>query len=101
MLKVQVLNNIENGNIVNSVNFPNPRMPRVGEERLAITHKNIPNMARQITKAITEEEANILDMINKSRGAFAYTLIDLENEISNTVVENIKQVEGILTVRIL
>ena len=76
-------------------------MPRAGEERLAITHKNIPNMVRQITKAIAEEEANILDMINKSRGAFAYTLIDLENEISNMVVENIKQVEGILTVRIL
>jgi D-3-phosphoglycerate dehydrogenase len=69
--------------------------------RIAITHRNIPNMVRQITKAIAEEEANILDMINKSRGAFAYTLIDLENEISNTVVENIKQVEGILTVRIL
>jgi D-3-phosphoglycerate dehydrogenase len=56
-------------------------------------------MVRQITKVIAEEEANILDMINKSRGDFAYTLIDLENKISNTAIENIKQVEGILTVR--
>jgi len=76
-------------------------MPRAGEERLAITHKNIPNMVRQITKAIAEEEANILDMINKSRGGFAYTLIDLENEISTKAIENIRRVEGILTVRIL
>jgi len=101
MIAKQIKDYLENGNIVNSVNFPDARMPRAGEVRIAITHRNIPNMVRQITKAIAEEEANILDMINKSRGAFAYTLIDLENEISNTVVENIKQVEGILTVRIL
>ena len=101
MIAKQIKDYLENGNIVNSVNFPDARMPRAGEVRIAITHRNIPNMVRQITKAIAEEEANILDMINKSRGAFAYTLIDLENEISNMVVENIKQVEGILTVRIL
>jgi len=101
MIAKQIKDYLENGNIVNSVNFPDARMPRAGEVRIAITHRNIPNMVRQITKAIAEEEANILDMINKSREAFAYTLIDLENEISNTVVENIKQVEGILTVRIL
>ena len=89
----------ENRNSVISVNFPNKRMPRDSKERLAITHRNIPNMVRQITKVIAEEEANILDMINKSRGDFAYTLIDLENEISDTAIENIKRVEGILTVR--
>jgi len=101
MVAKQIKDYLENGNIVNSVNFPDARMPRAGEERLAITHKNIPNMVRQITKAIAEEEANILDMINKSRGGFAYTLIDLENEISTKAIENIRQVEGILTVRIL
>ena len=101
MIAKQIKDYLENGNIVNSVNFPDARMPRAGKERLAITHKNIPNMVRQITKAIAEEEANILDMINKSRNDVAYTLIDLENEISNTVVENIKRVEGILTVRVL
>ena len=58
-------------------------------------------MVRQITKAIAEEEANILDMINKSRGGVAYTLINLENEISTKAIENIRRVEGILTVRIL
>ena len=101
MIAKQIKDYLENGNIVNSVNFPDARMPRAGEERLAITHRNIPNMVRQITKAIAEEEANILDMINKSRGDFAYTLIDLENEISNTAIENIQRVEGVLTVRAL
>ena len=101
MIAKQIKDYLEDGNIVNSVNFPDARMPRAGEERLAITHKNIPNMVRQITKAIAEEEANILDMINKSRGGVAYTLIDLENEISIKAIENIRRVEGILTVRIL
>jgi len=101
MIAKQIKDYLENGNIVNSVNFPDARMPRAGEERLAITHRNIPNMVGQISTAIAEEGANILDMINKSRNGVAYTLIDLENEISNTVIENIKRVEGILTVRVL
>ena len=101
MIAKQVKDYLEHGNIVNSVNFPDSKMPRAGEERLAITHRNIPNMVRQITKEIAEEGANIVDMLNKSRGEFAYTLIDIEKEISNTVIENIKQVEGILKVRAL
>ena len=101
MIAKQVKDYLEHGNIVNSVNFPDSKMPRAGEERLAITHRNIPNMVRQITKEIAEEGANIVDMLNKSRGDYAYTLIDIENEIPNTVIENIKQVEGILKVRAL
>jgi len=58
-------------------------------------------MVRQITKAIAEEEANIVDMLNKSRGDFAYTLIDVEEEVSSSVIDNIKLVEGILKVRAL
>jgi D-3-phosphoglycerate dehydrogenase len=58
-------------------------------------------MVRQITKAIAEEEANIVDMLNKSKGDFAYTLIDVEEEISSSVINNIKLVEGILKVRAL
>ena len=101
MIAKQIKDYLENGNIVNSVNFPDAKMPRAGMERLAITHRNIPNMVRQITKAIAEEEANIVDMLNKSKGEFAYTLIDIEEEISNSVIENIKKVEGILKVRVL
>ena len=101
MIVKQVKEYLENGNIINSVNFPDAKMPRAGKERLAITHRNVPNMVRQITKAIAEEEANIVDMLNKSKGEFAYTLIDIEEEISNTVIENIKKVDGILKVRAL
>jgi D-3-phosphoglycerate dehydrogenase len=101
MIAKQVKDYLEHGNIVNSVNFPDSKMPRAGEERLAITHRNVPNMVRQITKEIAEEGANIVDMLNKSRGEFAYTLIDIEKEIPNTVIENIKQVDGILKVRAL
>ena len=101
MIAKQVKDYLEHGNIVNSVNFPDSKMPRAGEERLAITHRNVPNMVRQITKEIAEEGANIVDMLNKSRGDFAYTLIDIEKEISKTVIENIKEVEGILKVRAL
>ena len=101
MIAKQIKEYLENGNIINSVNFPDAKMPRAGKERLAITHRNIPNMVRQITKAIAEDEANIVDMLNKSKGEFAYTLIDIEEEISNSVIENIKKVEGILKVRAL
>ena len=101
MISKQIKEYLENGNIINSVNFPDAKMPRAGKERLAITHRNVPNMVRQITKAIAEDEANIVDMLNKSKGEFAYTLIDIEEEISNSVIENIKKVEGILKVRAL
>ncbi|MDA9800979.1 phosphoglycerate dehydrogenase [Candidatus Pseudothioglobus singularis] len=101
MIAKQIKEYLENGNIINSVNFPDAKMPRAGKERLAITHRNVPNMVRQIAKAIAEEEANIVDMLNKSKGEFAYTLIDIEEEISQSVIENIKKVEGILKVRAL
>jgi len=101
MIAKQIKDYLEHGNIANSVNFPDSKMPRAGEKRLAITHRNIPNMVRQITKEIAEEGANIVDMLNKSRGDYAYTLIDIEKEIPKTVIENIKLVEGILKVRVL
>ena len=101
MIAKQIKEYLENGNIINSVNFPDAKMPRAGMERLSITHRNIPNMVRQITRAIAEEEANIVDMLNKSRGELAYTLIDIEDEISEFVIKNIEQVEGILKVRVL
>ena len=101
MIAKQIKEYLENGNIINSVNFPDAKMPRAGKERLAITHRNVPNMVRQITKAIAEDDANIVDMLNKSKGEFAYTLIDIEEKISNSVIENIKKVDGILKVRAL
>ena len=99
MVANQIKDYLENGNISNSVNFPEAKMPKAGKERLAITHKNIPNMVAQISTAIANAGANIVDMLNKSKNELAYTLIDLESEISDTVIDNLKQIEGILTVR--
>ena len=99
MVANQIKDYLENGNISNSVNFPEAKMPKAGKERLAITHKNIPNMVAQISTAIADAGANIVDMLNKSKNELAYTLIDLESEISDTVIDNLKQIEGILTVR--
>ena len=101
MVAKQIKDYLENGNIVNSVNFPEAKMPRAGEKRLAITHKNIPNMVGQITNAIAEVGVNIVDMLNKSRDEVAYTLIDLESEISDMAIDNLKQINGILTLRVL
>ncbi|MCS5588503.1 MAG: phosphoglycerate dehydrogenase [Candidatus Thioglobus sp.] len=99
MVANQIKDYLENGNILNSVNFPEAKMPRAGKERLAITHQNIPNMVGQISTAVADAGANIVDMLNKSRGDVAYTLIDLESKISDTVIDNLKQIEGVLTVR--
>lgn len=102
MVANQIRDYLENGNIANSVNFPEVSMPRgVGRERLAITHKNIPNMVGQISTTIADSNANIVDMLNKSRDNVAYTLVDLEHEILPLVINNLKQVKGILTVRVL
>lgn len=99
MIVNQVKDYLENGNILNSVNFPEVKMPRIGGSRLAIAHKNIPNMVGQISTILADEDANIVDMLNKSREEVAYTLVDIEGGVSDTVINNLKQVEGILMVR--
>lgn len=101
MVANQVKDYLENGNITNSVNFPEAKMPRLGNVRLSITHQNIPNMVGQISTILADAGINIIDMLNKSRDEVAYTLIDLESEISDTVVGSLQQVEGALSVRVL
>ncbi|CAB5497981.1 D-3-phosphoglycerate dehydrogenase (EC [Bathymodiolus thermophilus thioautotrophic gill symbiont] len=101
MVANQVKDYLENGNILNSVNFPEAKMPRAGEFRLAITHQNIPNMVGQISTILADAKINIIDMLNKSREEVAYTLIDIESGIPDAVVDNLKQVKGILSVRAL
>ena len=93
---------MENGNIKNSVNFPNCDMGtcRVAG-RLAITHKNIPNMISQFTKILGDDDMNIADLINKSRGEYAYTLIDLETAISSKVVAELEKIDGVSRVRVV
>lgn len=91
---------LENGNIRNSVNFPEAIMPRtIGASRLAIANENVPNMVGQISTALAEAKLNIADLLNKSRGELAYTLIDIDGPVSPTVIDNIRAIQGVLSVR--
>ena len=93
---------LENGNIKNSVNFPNCDMGTcVAVGRIAITHKNIPNMISQLTKILGAEGLNIADMTNKSKGEYAYTRIDLESAASAEALDALKAIEGVSKVRVV
>ena len=91
---------LENGNIRNSVNYPSCDMGVCQtESRVAVLHKNIPNMIGQITAILAAQGANITDMTNKSRDRFAYTLVDLEHSLEEATIERLKTIEGVLRVR--
>jgi D-3-phosphoglycerate dehydrogenase len=95
----QLIDYIENGNIKNSVNFPDTEMNAAGT-KLCILHRNIPNVIAKITGEIAAKGLNIDNMLNKSKGSYACTLIDAVN-VSDDVIEQIKNVEGIIKLRIL
>ena len=98
----QVMDYLENGNIVNSVNFPNCDMGICTTAgRITILHKNIPNSLSQFTAAISGEGVNIAGLVNKSRGDYAYTMLDLDHTPSQHAVEALKKIDGVLRVRII
>jgi D-3-phosphoglycerate dehydrogenase len=97
----QVKDFLEHGNIKNSVNFPNTGMPRNGGYRLIIANKNVPKMVGNITAVLADENINIADMLNKNRGEIAYNIIDIDGEISDTLVQKIRDIQGIIMVRLL
>lgn len=98
----QVMNYLENGNIVNSVNFPNCDMGKCTKAaRILILHKNIPNSLGQFTAAIAKENLNISDMLNRSKGEYACTMLDMDSPVTDSVVAEIKQVKGVLRVRVI
>lgn len=97
----QIREFMENGNIKNSVNFPNTGMARNGGFRLIIANKNIPKMVGNITSVLADEDINIADMLNKNRGEIAYNIIDIDNDISEEQVQKIRDIEGIIMVRLL
>ena len=102
MVADQIKDYLENGNIRNAVNFPTVKMPKMtGQYRLTIAHENIPNIIGPITNAIAKVDVNIIDMLNKSLNEAAYTLIDTEAALPNTVIDEIKAIEGVLNVRCL
>lgn len=101
MVAEQVRDFLENGNIHNSVNFPEVMMPRTEGQRIAIANANVPNMVGQISTAMARAGINIIDLLNKSRGDYAYTLADVEGKIPDNVVQEIAKIDGVLSVRTL
>lgn len=98
----EIMDYLENGNINNAVNFPTCDMGRFHTgTRIAILHKNIPNMLGQFTGVFAKNSINISDMTNKSKGAYAYTLMDVETEIPVEMKNEISQIEGVLKVRVI
>lgn len=99
----QIMDYIENGNIVNSVNFPNCTLGArpEGGSRIAIMHANVPNMIGQISKIFGDAGENIANLTNKARGDYAYTLIDLDNEVHETAVAALNAISDIIRVRVL
>ena len=98
----QVMNYLENGNIVNSVNFPNCDMGVCASQgRITILHRNIPNSLGRFTTALAGENVNIAGLMNKSRGEYAYTMLDLDHQPSRNLVEGLKKIDGVLRVRVI
>jgi len=93
---------LEHGNIRHSVNFPEAVMPRgAGLTRLAVANRNVPNMVGQISTCLAAAGLNIADLLNKSRGEYAYTLIDIDSTVPDTVLGQIRGIEGVLAARVL
>jgi len=90
---------LENGNIVNSVNFPHCEMAWNTNWRIAIMHKNVPKMVSQITSALAKEHINIMDMMNKSAGDWAYTIIDTSTKIACEALPELEKIDGIIRMR--
>lgn len=98
----QVRDYLENGNIKNSVNYPACDMGVcVSAGRIAINHRNVVNMIRQFTHVLGDAGVNISDLSNKSKGGYAYTMIDIETPASQEIVDKLREIEGVLKVRII
>ena len=101
MVADQLRDYLEHGNIANAVNFPNVSMERESRFRVAIANANVPNMLGQISTAMAQAGLNIHNMVNKSRGDMAYTLVDVDSPVSDRVMAALKAIDGVLAVRYL
>ncbi len=101
MVANQLRDFIENGNIKNSVNFPDVHMAKEAVNRLVVTHANVPNMLGQISTVLADNEINIRDMINQSHDDIAYTLVDTDSVIPDTTMQAVRNIEGIKKVRVV
>ena len=101
MAAKQLIDYIENGNVVNSVNFPTCSMPRTTDNRLVILHKNTANILAQITGTVGNEGINISNLTNQSKGANAVTILDVDGKVSDQAIAHISQVQDIIRVRVI
>jgi len=101
MVAEQLADYLENGNILNSVNFPNVSMPRESAYRIAIANANVPNMVGQISSVLAAAGLNIHNMVNKSKGDMAYTLVDVDSAVTDGVMQQLSAIAGVLAVRYL
>jgi D-3-phosphoglycerate dehydrogenase / 2-oxoglutarate reductase len=101
MVADQLRDYLEHGNVTNAVNFPQVAMARESRFRVAIANANVPNMLGQISTAMAHAGLNIHNMVNKSRGDMAYTLVDVDSPVNDTVIAALKGIEGVLAVRYL
>jgi D-3-phosphoglycerate dehydrogenase len=101
MVAEQLREYLEHGNITNTVNFPNVSMLRESTYRLAIANANVPNMLGQISTSLAQAGINIHNMTNKSRGEMAYTLVDTDTALPDTLIAQIAAIPGVLMVRAL
>jgi len=101
MVADQLRDYLCNGNIVNSVNFPTVVMSRESNYRLAIANANVPNMVGQISTTMASAKLNIHNMMNKSKGEIAYTLVDVDSEVPPAVIDALRRIDGVLAVRYL
>ena len=101
MVADQLRDYLEHGNVTNAVNFPQVSMGRESRFRVAIANANVPNMLGQISTAMAHAGLNIHNMVNKSRGDMAYTLVDVDSPVSDSVIAALKGIEGVLAVRYL
>ena len=92
---------LENGNIKNSVNFPDVRMDRSGVQRLCIVNRNVPAMLANITALLAKDRVNVENMTNKSRGDYAYTMVDLGTKVDEKVIQDVMALDGIIRVRVI
>ncbi|HQS82831.1 MAG TPA: phosphoglycerate dehydrogenase [Thiobacillus sp.] len=101
MVAEQLADYLENGNILNSVNFPNVSMARESAYRIAVANANVPNMVGQISSLLAAAGLNIHNMVNKSKGDMAYTLVDVDSAATDTVMQQLSAIAGVLAVRYL
>jgi D-3-phosphoglycerate dehydrogenase / 2-oxoglutarate reductase len=101
MVAEQLADYLENGNILNSVNFPNVSMARESAYRIAISNANVPNMVGQISSLLAAAGLNIHNMVNKSKGDMAYTLVDVDTDVTDAVIQQLTTIDGVLAVRYL